>query len=124
MRHILVVDDSYTIREMVAGCIKDQDNKIIRAADGIEALAIAKTTRFDLVITDINMPNMDGLTLVEKLRKLPHYKKIPLLVLATESDPNMKKKASDLGVTGWILKPINQDAFASIIDKVMQRSEK
>mgnify|MGYP000485749416 CR=1 FL=1 len=121
MKNFLVVDDSYTIREMVSSCIQDEGKTIFKATDGTEALSIAKNNACDFVVTDFNMPNMDGLTLVTELRKLPQYKTTPILILATESSPELKQKGRDVGVTGWILKPINLDTFADIVEQVINR---
>mgnify|MGYP000049337835 CR=1 FL=1 len=121
MKQFLVVDDSFTIREMVTACIQAEDKVIAQAEDGVEALALAKATNFDFIITDNNMPNMDGLTLIEELRKLPEYQNTPILMLSTESDPNLKQRGKDAGVTGWILKPINQVTFSAIVEKVIDK---
>lgn len=121
MKKFLVVDDSFTIREMVSACIEGDGKTIAQAEDGVEALALAKKTNFDFVVTDNNMPNMDGLTLVEELRKLDQYQKVPILMLSTESDPTLKARGKEVGVTGWILKPINQVTFSAIVEKVIER---
>ena len=121
MKNFLVVDDSFTIREMVSSCIQGEGKNIIKAADGAEALALAKENTFDFVVTDFNMPHINGLALVEALRGLPQYKSIPILILATESSPELKLKGREVGVTGWILKPINLDTFAGIVEQVIDR---
>ena len=121
MKQIMVVDDSFTIREMVSACIEAEGRTIVQAEDGAEALQLAQKTAFDFVVTDNNMPNMDGLTLVEELRKMDVHKDIPILMLSTESDPNLKQRGKEVGVTGWILKPINQATFSSIVEKVLLR---
>mgnify|MGYP000329477572 CR=1 FL=1 len=121
MKQFLVVDDSFTIREMVAACIQGEGKTIAQAEDGVEALALAKETNFDFIVTDNNMPNMDGLTLVEEVRKLPQYQNTPILMLSTESDPHLKQRGKEVGVTGWILKPINQVTFSAIVEKVVDK---
>ncbi len=84
-----------------------------------EALAIAQKSRFDLVITDVNMPNMDGITLVKELRGKANYKFVPLLVLTTEATPERKQQGKQAGATGWLVKPFNPERLLATIAKVL-----
>ncbi len=119
MAKILTVDDSKTMREMVAFTLESAGHEVAQAEDGVEALSIAKGQSFDLVITDINMPNMDGLTLIPELRALPAFKFAPILVLTTESAADKKTVAKEAGATGWIVKPFKPEDLLATIKKVL-----
>lgn len=119
MRSILIVEDSSTVREMVTFVLKDERLKIVEAEDGLEALDLAKKQNFDLVITDHNMPNMKGIDLAIALRNMGSYKETPILMLTTESDPRLKKVGKDIGITGWILKPLSPQRFKPAIEKLL-----
>ena len=92
---------------------------MVEAVDGAEALNIAKGRSVNLVITDVNMPNMDGISLIRELRKLPAYKFTPLLMLTTESSTDKKQAGKAAGATGWIVKPFNPDQLLATIKKVL-----
>jgi two-component system, chemotaxis family, chemotaxis protein CheY len=115
---VLTVDDSRTMREMVSFTLKSAGYDVIEAADGQQALSVANTGRVDLVIADLNMPVMDGLTLIKRLRALPAYRTIPILMLTTESDDRKKQEGRTAGATGWIVKPFNPDKLISVVQKV------
>ncbi|WP_306017595.1 response regulator [Balneatrix alpica] len=119
MYNILAVDDSASMRQMVAFTLKGAGYKVTDAVDGMDALSKAKTQKFDLVLTDINMPNMDGITLVKELRALPNYKFTPILVLTTESTDDKKMSGKVAGATGWLVKPFNPDKLLATIKKVL-----
>ena len=119
MANILAVDDSASMRQMVSFTLKGAGYDVTEAADGVEALNIAKTNKFNLVITDVNMPNMDGITLTKELRSLPDYKFIPILTLTTESSGDKKMAGKSAGATGWIVKPFNPDQLLATIKKVL-----
>jgi len=116
---ILIADDSAAIRQMVTFILKSAGYAVIEATDGEEALAQARTKAIDLVLTDQNMPNMDGLTLVKTLRGLPKYATTPILVLTTESADEKKKQGKDAGANGWLVKPFNPDTLLNIINKFL-----
>jgi len=119
MACILTVDDSASMREMVAFTLKGAGFDVVEAEDGKQALEKAKTSKVDVVITDVNMPNMDGITLVRELRSLPDYKFTPLLLLTTESAPEKKAEGKAAGATGWLVKPFNPDQLLTTLKKVM-----
>lgn len=119
MASILAVDDSASMRQMVAFTLKGAGYDVTEAKDGQEALNIAKTNKFNLVITDVNMPNMDGITLTKELRTLPAYKFIPILTLTTESSMEKKMAGKQAGATGWIVKPFNPDQLLATVKKVL-----
>jgi two-component system chemotaxis response regulator CheY len=119
MAKILAVDDSASMRQMVTFTLKGAGHEVVEASDGVEALAKAKTTSVDLVISDVNMPNMDGITLIGELRKLPAFKFTPMLMLTTESSADKKAQGKAAGATGWIVKPFNPDQLLNTIKKVL-----
>jgi len=119
MARILAVDDSPSMRQMVSIALAGAGYEVEQACDGVEALAIAQKSRFDLVITDVNMPNMDGITLVRELRGKPNYKFVPLLVLTTEATPERKQQGKQAGATGWLVKPFNPERLLATIAKVL-----
>ncbi len=119
MAKILAVDDSASMRQMVSFTLKGAGFDVVEAADGVEALGKAKSQTFDLVISDVNMPKMDGLTLIKELRKLPAFKFIPMLMLTTESTADKKQEGRAAGATGWIVKPFNPEQLLATIKKVL-----
>ena len=119
MATILAVDDSASMRQMVSFTLKGAGHDVTEACDGVEALAIAQGKSVDLVISDVNMPNMDGLALIAELRKLATYKFTPILMLTTESSTDKKMQGKSAGATGWIVKPFNPDQLLATIKKVL-----
>jgi two-component system chemotaxis response regulator CheY len=117
---ILAVDDSASMRQMVSFTLKGAGYTVVEAVDGMDALSKAKTQSFDCVVTDVNMPNKDGIALIKDLRALPNYKFIPMLMLTTESGMDKKQQGKDAGATGWIVKPFNPDQLLKTIKKVME----
>jgi two-component system chemotaxis response regulator CheY len=120
MLSILAVDDSPSIRQMVAVTLKSAGYSVIEAADGTEGLAKAKEKTVNLVLTDQNMPLMDGITLVKNLRGLPMYATTPILILTTESSDDMKAKGRAAGATGWLVKPFDPVRLVEIVKKVIR----
>lgn len=116
---ILAVDDSASMRQMVSFTLKGAGYTVVEAVDGVDALNKAQTQSFDCVVTDVNMPNKDGITLIADLRKLPKYKFTPMLMLTTESGMDKKQAGKAAGATGWIVKPFNPDQLLKTIKKVL-----
>lgn len=116
---ILSVDDSNSIRQMVAFTLKGAGYEVIEAADGQEGLDKAKSKTVDLVLTDQNMPRMDGITLIKALRAMPSYKSVPILMLTTESGETMKSEGKAAGATGWIVKPFDPAKLLEVVKKVI-----
>ena len=119
MTKILAVDDSASMRQMVAFTLKGAGYDVTEAADGQQALDKAKSQQFDVVVSDVNMPVMDGITLITELRKLPQYRTTPILMLTTESSSDKKMQGKQAGATGWIVKPFNPDQLLKTIQRVV-----
>ena len=119
MPTILAVDDSASMRQMVTFTLKGAGFNVIDAVDGVDALGKAKTAKIDLVLTDVNMPRMDGISLIKELRALPNFKFTPILMLTTESGAGKKTEGKSAGATGWIVKPFNPDQLLATIKKVL-----
>lgn len=119
MVNILAVDDSASMREMVTFTLKGAGFEVTEAADGQEALDKARSQQFDLVLTDVNMPVMDGITFIRHLRAEANYKYTPMLMLTTESAADKKAEGKAAGATGWIVKPFNPEQLLNTINKVL-----
>ncbi|MFK8067796.1 MAG: response regulator [Gammaproteobacteria bacterium] len=119
MPSILAVDDSASMRQMVTFTLKGAGYDVIEAVDGVDALNKAKGQNVNMVLTDVNMPNMDGITLIRELRKLPSYKFTPMLMLTTESAADKKAEGKSAGATGWLVKPFNPNQLLSTVKKVV-----
>ncbi len=117
-KKILAVDDSKTMRDMVSFTLNGAGYEVSLAEDGVQALDVAKGFDADVVITDINMQNMNGIELVEALRKDSRYSSTPILILTTESDGDLKNKGRAAGATGWIVKPFVPDKLLKVVQKV------
>ena len=124
MAAILAVDDSSSLRQMVAFTLKSSGFDVIEAVDGQDAIEKLNGRAVDLVLTDQNMPRMDGLTLVRHLRTLPHFKSTPILILTTESSNEMKQAGRAAGATGWMVKPFDPRKLIEVIRKVLPATER
>jgi len=116
---ILAVDDSSSLRQMVAFSLKAAGYDVVEAVDGQEGLDKAKQQNVDLVLSDQNMPRMDGLTLIKSLRALKGYEKVPILMLTTESSDEMKAKGRAAGASGWLVKPFDPQRLIEVVKKVI-----
>jgi two-component system chemotaxis response regulator CheY len=116
---ILAVDDSSSLRQMVAFSLKAAGYQVVEAVDGQDGLDKAKLQTVDLVLTDQNMPRMDGLALIKLLRALPSYQKVPILMLTTESSDDMKSKGRAAGANGWLVKPFDPQRLIEVVKKVI-----
>ena len=116
---ILAVDDSGSLRQMLVFTLKAAGYQVVEAVDGRDGLDKARQKQFDLVLTDQNMPNMDGLTLIRSLRALPSYARVPILMLTTESSDEMKSKGRTAGATGWLVKPFDPNRLTEVVRKVL-----
>ena len=118
MKKILLVDDSTAIRNILKTSLFG-DYEICEAENGEKALEIAKGNNFDLFLLDVNMPVMDGITLVRELRKIPDYTGTPIIMLTTESRDEKKKEGKEAGANGWIVKPCEPDKLMGVIKKLI-----
>jgi two-component system chemotaxis response regulator CheY len=120
MHAILAVDDSASMRQMVSFTLKNAGYSVVEAVDGEDAFDKAKTREFDLVLTDQNMPRLDGIGLTRKLREHPNFKATPILILTTESSDQMKQAGRAAGATGWLVKPFDPTKLIEVIRKVVR----
>jgi two-component system chemotaxis response regulator CheY len=118
MSRILSIDDSPSVRQLVAMALREDGHVVVNASDGAEGLTIVGKESFDLVITDFNMPKMNGLEFIKAFRKAGH-RFTPVLVLTTEVKPELKEAAKQAGATGWIVKPFEVVSFVTVVRKVL-----
>lgn len=116
---ILTVDDSASIRLTTRVTLSNAGYSVTEAVDGLDGLNKLKGGEYDLVVTDLNMPNMDGLTMIRELRKLPAHTGVPIIFLTTESDGELKAQAKAAGATGWLTKPFDPESLVKIARKVL-----
>lgn len=115
---LLAVDDSKTMREMVAFTLQEAGYNVLQAEDGKDALNVLSTNKVDGIITDLNMPNMNGFDLIRAVRANGDNKFVPILMLTTEGDDSKKQEGKSAGATGWIVKPFNPEKLIDVVKKV------
>lgn len=120
MSTILTVDDSPSMRQMVALTLSQRGHQVIEACDGRDALAKITAQPVHMIITDLNMPNMNGIDLIRQARTLPQCRFIPIVMLTTESQPEKKQAGRAAGATGWIVKPFTREQLTAVVDKVLR----
>jgi two-component system chemotaxis response regulator CheY len=120
MKQVLTVDDSASVRQMVSFTLRKSGYEVIEAVDGKDGLDKAGRQSFDLIITDLNMPTMDGIQMITGVRKLPGYSFTPILMLTTESQAEKKNEGRKAGATGWIVKPFNADQLIAVVQKLVK----
>lgn len=120
MATVLTVDDSPSIRQMIKVVLEPAGHSVVEAGDGAQGLAKAQSSKLDLVITDLNMPVMNGLELIRALRKLPSLVGIPIVFLTTESNDGVKQEAKSAGATGWITKPFKPEQLLAVVSKLVR----
>ncbi len=118
-KKILSVDDSASVRQMVTFALETAGYQTAQAADGKEALAYLKGSPVDMIITDLNMPNLNGIELIKQVRTLPGFKFVPIVLLTTESEDAKKAEGKAAGATGWIVKPFKQDQLLAVVKKLL-----
>ena len=116
---IITVDDASTIRKMVSFTLQPTGHRVIEAADGTQAMDLLRREAVDLILSDINMPNMNGIELTREVRNLPQYTNTPIILLTTESEPQKKAEGKAAGASGWIVKPFKQDQLLALVNKVL-----
>lgn len=119
-KNILIVDDSESIREVVIFTLEKAGYNVIPCVDGADAMKKLDGQEFDLIITDLHMPNMNGLEFIKEVRKTDKYKYTPILYLTTESQQSKKQEAKDAGATGWIVKPFSPEKLLAAISKILK----
>jgi two-component system chemotaxis response regulator CheY len=116
---VLTVDDSTSIRQMVTFTLKSAGYDVVEAIDGVDGLEKAKVCNVDLILTDQNMPRMDGISLIKQLRAMPKFKSTPILMLTTESSDTIKQQGRGAGATGWLVKPFDPQKLIEVVKKVI-----
>jgi len=116
---ILTADDSNSVRQMINFTLKQAGYDIIEAVDGKDALLKIKSSAINMLITDLNMPNLDGIELIRRVRAIPEYKFVPIIMLTTESQADKKMAGKEAGATGWIVKPFNPEQLIAVVKKVI-----
>ncbi|WP_028325298.1 response regulator [Desulfatirhabdium butyrativorans] len=116
---IMTVDDSASVRQMVVFTLRDAGYEVVEAVDGQDALTKAANQPLNMVITDLNMPNLDGIGLIKGLRANPAFKFIPIIMLTTESQADKKQEGKAAGATGWIVKPFKPEQLVAVVKKVL-----
>lgn len=119
MPKVLIVDDSVSMRQMVSYTLRSGGHEVVEAENGAEGLAKAKAAAFDLVITDLNMPVMDGIAMIKEIRQIPAMRTRPILMLTTESNQGKKEAGKAAGATGWIVKPFEPNKLLDTVKKVL-----
>lgn len=115
---ILVVDDSASVRQVVSMSLKSQGYQVIDAVDGVDALKKIEGQKINLIVSDVNMPNMDGITFVKTLKAKPEYRFTPVLMLTTESEESKKEEGKAAGAKAWLVKPFKPDVLLSAVAKL------
>ena len=118
-KKILAVDDSISIRKSISFVLTQEGYEVVEAVDGVDGLAKAKEDKFNLVITDINMPNMDGIEMIKQIRQTEGYKFTPIIALITENQDSKMQEGKAAGVTGWIVKPFTSEKLLAIVKKII-----
>ncbi len=116
---IMTADDSASIRQMVTFTLEQAGYSVVEAVDGQDAVSKLESNKVDMLVTDLNMPNMDGIELIRQTREKPEYKFIPIIMLTTESQADMKQKGKQAGATGWIVKPFQPEQLVGVVKKVL-----
>lgn len=119
MAKILLVDDSATIRSVIRKALEPASHMVMEAVDGADGLVKLGEFSPDIIMTDINMPNIDGLTFSQRVKENDSWKKIPIVVISTEASPEMKAKGKEIGVAAWMIKPPNPAKLLEAIEKLM-----
>lgn len=117
---ILIVDDSESIREAVGFTLENAQYQVGKAIDGVDALKALENNQYQLIITDLHMPNMDGISLIREIRKKPEHQFTPILFLTTESQGTKKEEARSAGATGWIIKPFVPEKLVAVVQKLIR----
>ncbi len=121
MAHILAVDDALTIRKVVEAILVEEGHTVDVAEDGVAALNMARKTDYDIVLSDVNMPNMGGISLLNKLRGMEQYKSTPILMITTEGAGYKKDKAKATGASGWLEKPFDPPRLANAVESLLEK---
>lgn len=117
---ILTADDSPSMRQMIAFTLENAGYQVIEAVDGQDALERLSTAPVQMLVTDLNMPNLDGIELIKRVRTLPQYKYIPIIMVTTESEDSRKQQGKAAGATGWIVKPFRAEQLVAVAKRFLK----
>ncbi|HXN49505.1 MAG TPA: response regulator [Bryobacteraceae bacterium] len=117
---ILTADDSPSMRQMIAFTLENAGYQVIEAVDGKDALERLSKTSVQMLVTDLNMPNLDGIELIKRVRTLPQYKYIPIIMVTTESEDSRKQQGKAAGATGWIVKPFRAEQLVAVAKRFLK----
>ena len=119
-KRIMTVDDSASVRQMICFTLKQAGHEVVEAKDGQDALEKLDSTPVSMLITDLNMPKIDGIELIKQVRSKPQYKFMPIIMLTTESQASKKQEGKAAGATGWIVKPFKPEQLLGVVKKVLR----
>ena len=122
MAKVLLADDSRSIRAMVTQTLREAGHEVFEAENGEKGVEVARSQPLDLVLTDLNMPVMDGLELTRRVREIPEHRRTPVLLVTTESQLSKKEQAKSAGATGWVVKPIPPQRLLEVVSKVLEKA--
>jgi two-component system, chemotaxis family, chemotaxis protein CheY len=117
---VLIIDDSRSVRSLVRAALEAGGHQVIESADGQAGLETLKASLVDLIVTDVNMPVMDGLAFTRAVRQLDRYRSTPVLILTTEAGDDVKQRGRAAGATGWLVKPFDPAQLRQVVDKVLR----
>lgn len=120
-RRVLVVDDNATIRMLSGKVLAGMGLTPVDACDGEAGLALAEKERFELVLADVNMPKMDGIEMIRRIRKIPGYQRTPILIISTENTPEIMQRGKEAGANGWLVKPFQRERLLALLEKLVSR---
>jgi two-component system chemotaxis response regulator CheY len=120
VKTIMTVDDSASMRQVVCFALRAGGYEVVEAVDGVDALNKLKNQELHMILSDLNMPNMNGMELTRQIRALPQYKFIPIVLFTTESHPEKKQEGKAAGATGWIVKPFSLEQLLAVVKKVVR----
>ena len=115
MKRVITVDDSMTVRQVLNMTLSEAGYEVVEAVDGEDALGKFENNTFDVMVTDLNMPRLDGVDLIKQVRSLPGNRFVPIIMLTNETDPEMKQAGKSAGASGWVTKPFKPESLLSVI---------
>jgi two-component system chemotaxis response regulator CheY len=118
MKKVMTVDDSATVRQVLSTTLAEAGYEVHEACDGSDALAKLNQLQVDMLVTDLNMPNMNGIELIRQVRNMPGNRFMPIIMLTTENQPEMKQEGKSAGASGWVTKPFNRESLLAVVKMI------